>query len=266
MGTPIFYEVVEHPGTAGVIITCIVVYVYLHAARLGYDDVGLSYDRAVQHGEVWRIFTSQLSHIETLHLLFNVSSLWSLREVEHARWTKASSLEDEASSTTLHYLHTSLVLMVFSGLMCLAIYHVVIYGLNLELYSRVNMVGYSCVIFGWMAVLSLQGSATFSFLGFMNLPMAWAPFLSLVFTSIVVPRASFVGHLSGILVGYCLAGGLFDWLTPVWAMSLGGWIVLLAGLRLLQQGRLATFGFQAVADGDIERGAVIPTIGGVPDR
>lgn len=106
----------EHPGTAAVIVICLAVYVYLHAARLGYEDVGLSYDHAVQHGEVWRIFTSQLSHIEALHLLFNISSLWSLREVEHARWSRSTSIEEDSPSTTLHYLHTSFLLMVFSGL------------------------------------------------------------------------------------------------------------------------------------------------------
>jgi hypothetical protein len=35
-----------------------------------------------------------------------------------------------------------------------------------------------------------------------------------------------VGHLSGILAGYCLAIGLFSWLTPGWTLSLLLWAAL----------------------------------------
>lgn len=38
-------------------------------------QVGLSYESAVQQLQLWRIVTAQLSHVELLHLLFNVSSL-----------------------------------------------------------------------------------------------------------------------------------------------------------------------------------------------
>ena len=40
------------------------------------------------------------------------------------------------------------------------------------------------------------------------------------------PARSFVGHLAGILAGYCLAVGLFSWLTPGWTLSLLLWAAL----------------------------------------
>ncbi len=59
----------------------------------------------------------------------------------------------------------------------------------------------------WMTILAVSGSASFSVFGFGNIPMYLTPFASLVLTSIIIPRASFIGHLSGILVGFlvCLS-------------------------------------------------------------
>ena len=56
--------------------------------------------------------------------------------------------------------------------------------------------------FRWMTVLAVGGAANFSVFGFGNIPMYLTPFASLILTSIIIPRASFVGHLSGILVGF----------------------------------------------------------------
>lgn len=108
------------------------VFVLLHQRRLGYADVGLSYDRVsqslvgpqqlsalplgrkgarpasahcswlvwwgplpssavassphlalpkvVSHRELWRCAACQLLHIDLLHLLFNLSALWSIGE------------------------------------------------------------------------------------------------------------------------------------------------------------------------------------------
>ena len=49
--------------------------------------------------------------------------------------------------------------------------------------------------------MAVGGVANFSVFGFGNIPMYLTPFASLILTSIIIPKASFVGHLSGILVG-----------------------------------------------------------------
>ena len=66
-----------------------------------HTDVGLTYDRCLHHRELWRIVTSQLSHIDLLHLIFNASSTWSMRSAE--------------AQGSLHYVHTSLLLMLISA-------------------------------------------------------------------------------------------------------------------------------------------------------
>ncbi len=84
------------------------VYFYIISHSIGYAEVGLNYEQAVQKLELWRIVTAQLSHVELLHLLFNLSTLWSLGVVEESG--------SGARSGTLYYFQTSLVLLIFSAL------------------------------------------------------------------------------------------------------------------------------------------------------
>lgn len=76
--------------------------------------------------------------------------------------------------------------------MVLGAYHVLIHRLKLDHFRRVTAVGYSCVVFGWMTILSVkQPSSKLSLFGFLSLPISFAPFESLIFTSIIVPQAEF---------------------------------------------------------------------------
>ena len=59
-----------------------------------------------------------------------------------------------------------------------------------------------------MTVLAVRGKGSFSVLGMAEMPMWASPFASLVLTSVLVPQASFLGHLAGIVVGFavCISG------------------------------------------------------------
>ena len=64
------------------------------------------YAKAVGGGQYWRCITASVSHLSLLHLLFNMSSLWSLGVVEQ--------MPDIGSSG---YLKFSLVLLVGTMIM-----------------------------------------------------------------------------------------------------------------------------------------------------
>ena len=93
----------HRPGTAGTAAVLIAVYLFLTARQIGYADVGLSYEQVVQHGELHRLWTAQLSHIDLLHLLLNVSALWSI------------GVAELSSGGTADYLRISAILLVLSG-------------------------------------------------------------------------------------------------------------------------------------------------------
>lgn len=116
-------------------------------------------------------------------------------------------------------------------------YHVLIERFKLEYFRRVTAVGYSCVVFGWMTILAVkQPSSKLNLFGFLSLPISFAPFESLIFTSIIVPQASFVGHLSGIIGGYSIAWGLIHGMNNYWAVSILGWIIFLFMWSLKRSG------------------------------
>jgi hypothetical protein len=50
---------------------------------------------------------------------------------------------------------------------------------------------------------------------------------------ILVPRASFVGHLGGILGGYAISFGVFSWVTPWWRDSSFGLLLLMTLVSLV---------------------------------
>jgi membrane associated rhomboid family serine protease len=79
------------------------IWLLLQQHGLGYDAVGLSYERVVGERQLWRMGSSQLAHVDALHLVFNLSALWSLGILER-------------SLGTLYYLQHTILLFVLSPL------------------------------------------------------------------------------------------------------------------------------------------------------
>lgn len=216
MGRPILYEVVEKPATSCLIILCTAVWLYIQKHGIGYSDVGISYEAVVESGQYWRVVTAAFSHISFIHLMFNMSALWSLGIIENPV---------HAQLGVRQYLKYTVLLVFLSGALVLGMYHVLSHRFRMERYKRVTAVGYSCVVFGLMTILScLQPSSNLNLLGLLNLPISFAPFESLIFTSIIVPQASFVGHLAGIIVGYLIGWGLFQGISDFWALTGTIWL------------------------------------------
>ncbi|WOL15599.1 hypothetical protein Cni_G24380 [Canna indica] len=227
MGKPLLYEIWEKPASSCVIAICSTIWFYIQKKNIGYADVGLSYETAIE-GQYWRIITSAFSHISVVHLVFNMSALWSLGVVEQL---------GHLGLGIEYYLQYTLVLVVLSGVLVLCIYHLLIQKFKLDYFRRVTAVGYSCVVFGWMTILAVkQPSSKLNLFGVLSLPISFAPFESLIFTSIIVPQASFIGHLSGIIVGYSIAWGLIQGMNNYWAISLLGWLILVFTLSLKRSG------------------------------
>lgn len=215
MGRPLIYQILDKPATSCIIGLCSAIWFYIQKKGLGYGEVGLNYETAME-GQHWRFITSAFSHISVIHLVFNMSALWSLGVVE--------SLGHMGLGVQF-YLQYTLVLVVLSGLLVIGTYHVLIQRFKIDYFRRVTAVGYSCVVFGWMTILAVkQPSSKLDLFGVLSLPISFAPFESLVFTSIIVPQASFLGHLSGIIVGYAIAWGLIQGMNNYWAISMLGWI------------------------------------------
>ncbi|KAK8913801.1 hypothetical protein KSP39_PZI023762 [Platanthera zijinensis] len=248
MAKPLIYEIWEKPASSCIIGFCCAIWFFIQKKNIGYANVGLSYEAAIEGNQYWRIITSAFSHISVLHLIFNMSALWSLGVVEQ--------LGDVGLGIEF-YLQYTLVLLILSGLLVLGVYHVLVQRFKLDYFRKVTAVGYSCVVFGWMTILAVkQPSTKLNLFGLLSLPISFAPFESLIFTSIIVPKASFIGHLSGIIVGYCIAWDLIHGMNSYWTVVLLGWIALVFMLSLKRSG---TFNFSFIKIEDVTD-LTLPTI------
>lgn len=203
--------------------------------------MGLSYEAAIE-GQYWRIITSAFSHVSVVHLVFNMSALWSLGVVEQL---------GHLGLGVDFYLQYTLVLLILSGVLVLGAYHVLIQKFKLEYFRRLTAVGYSCVVFGWMTILAVkQPSTKLNLFGVLSLPISFAPFESLIFTSIIVPQASFIGHLSGIIIGYSIGWGLIQGMNNYWAVTMLGWVILVFIFSLKRSGTydFSFFEIESVTD------------------
>ncbi|KAL4450677.1 hypothetical protein ABPG77_001033 [Micractinium sp. CCAP 211/92] len=163
--------------------------------------------RPVLHGQAFRVFTAALSHAGLLHVGMNMLAFLPL----------GASLERHFGS--LQLLWVMLLLSALGGAMYVVV-AAASAALPLSLPAILDFyhqcaVGLSGVIFGLVLIDSHQASSpTRSIFGLFSVP-TWAfPWALLVIWQLLVPRASLLGHLTGLLVGYAFATGRLRWLLP----------------------------------------------------
>mmetsp|Transcript_5404 Transcript_5404/g.7975 ORF Transcript_5404/g.7975 Transcript_5404/m.7975 type:complete len:262 (-) Transcript_5404:71-856(-) len=184
------------------IAVCTGIWFYLWNYDVNIEKFGYQYTKVVRDKEIWRIVSASYAHVHPLHLVFNMASLWN-----------AGSMEEHFGS--LVYAKFSFLLVVFSMAVVTLAYYFAIHQMHRDYYSTVYSLGYSCVVFGWMMIQCEVSQGSMYYFG-IHVPARLAPFMALIITQLIVPNASFIGHLSGIIVGEMIAWHLFDWfVNPV---------------------------------------------------
>lgn len=147
-------------------------------------------------GDWRRLVLATFYHSDDLHLYFNMASfVW-----------KGISLEKRMGSAKFLY-----ILSVFTLLT-----NTLLVGLDLVLanitedpsYIYTCAAGFSGVIFA-LKVLTTYNlpSGVSMVMGMFPVPMKWACWVELILIQLLVPNASFTGHLAGILVGLMYVKG-----------------------------------------------------------
>lgn len=142
-------------------------------------------------GREWgRFFWAPWLHADEMHLFYNMSSLL---------W-KGSQLEPRLGSLGFLRLVAELALtssaLYVTGALLLA-RHAPLLGRPL---MRTCAVGFSGVLFGLKVVLNHNSPGWTEVLG-MRLPTKYVCWAELLYLQLLVPNASFMGHLCGILAG-----------------------------------------------------------------
>ena len=193
------------PVSCILIVICVVVCYFLNTKKIPVNDVGDSPVQVIDKKEYYRCITSTFSHYSILHIVFNMASIWQL-----------ISLEIYIGSS--YYLIYVTILAIFSSLTDCLIRRKFMPD------SNPYSVGISAVTFGLMTIMSTIQSYMTLF-GF-TIPWSIMPFLSLIMTSLMIPQASFVGHLSGIVIGFLIRWHFFDWITPTLYYNLLPWLAI----------------------------------------
>lgn len=210
-------ELMSRPVTTALLAIIFGVAYYLWSKRIPASDVCFSYETVVQQGEVWRAFTASLSHYDLMHLGFNCMTLYQI-----------GSLEPLWGSVAFAYLNIGLIVITIA--ICTGVTHCMVHYYGRPDLAAQRALGFSCVLFAWMVAQSVRMQSfcpifLFPALCFTTyaiplpgfdiaLPVNLGPIVLLFVTKIIIPNSSFLGHLSGIIIGYPLAWNAIDWLTP----------------------------------------------------
>jgi len=160
--------------------------------------------RDVVHlNEYYRFLTSAVFHGGVMHLFFNMMSTVAI-----------GSLLEKRSGTFRHTITILWGILLTSATYtaCAVLLHVTV---SIESLMYRHSIGFSGVIFH-LSVLeaNLSPNVTRSVFGFFRVPSYLYPWALLVALQFILPNVSFVGHLSGILVGTLQLYGFLDIIMP----------------------------------------------------
>lgn len=189
------------PVTFGAVAINILAFVQPHIGRFHFHwplvrEVCVSTDAALFDGEWKRLVLASFFHLDEWHIYYNMASfVW-----------KGLSLEKDMGSGYFCSLLAVFVLLtnlVYCGLQYAA-------TLVFHDYSHLYQcaAGFSGVIFAVKVVTTYRLPPGMSLImGILPVPSRLAVWAELIVISILVPNASFVGHLAGILVGMAYVMG-----------------------------------------------------------
>lgn len=206
------HQILSRPATTFILMLNVYLAYYYWNYRVPPSSVSKIYNRIVLEKEIWRSFTGALAHFEPLHIGFNMMSFLSLGE----------ALE-EWGYGSLPFLCLNLALIPCTTIIMMLITSYRIKKANKDgngslalSLGESSTVGYSGVLFAWMVIVTMEQeqSCPVFFLPDMcfNTYTIWgnilkfniSPFVQLAVMQIIIPRVSFVGHLSGIICGFIL--------------------------------------------------------------
>ena len=178
-------------------------------------SISFHYPSLLSHQQYYRILTSTLSHATAIHIGMNLYSLYQL------------SILEELESTLI-YANLSILILLTENILLFLFCCIVASSSRLSNSTwlapvlSTHTVGYSGVLFGLTTYFAFSHpSWTASFFG-LTVPFWTSPFINLVIITVIVPQASFSGHVSGII------GGIVWWAIGVQRLGGIGFAVILS--------------------------------------
>jgi membrane associated rhomboid family serine protease len=185
--------------------------------------------------EPWRSFTGAFAHFDLMHIGFNMMTMYGVGLALEDNQLNANR-EARPYSTSLSFLCYNIALVIWTTVIMMLIKKLQISRLQrqsqlsdgtisntqqVDMIQNAPTIGYSGVLFAWMVVQTLERSETcpipflpdmcFQTHEFYHLKWNLGPLVTLGVTQLILRRASFVGHLAGIICGYAIHAGLLPY-------------------------------------------------------
>lgn len=209
------------PASCLLLLLCVGASAWVRLRRLSPSLFSSSYAKVVTSKEYWRLATSPFVHGDAMHLALNALTIWQNKELE-------------VYFGTQDFLRYSLLLLVLADALHLAAVHFYAkgrHGFPFESVQRQSWLGLSAVLFGWNVVhLGLPYLSEGDFLrlfGFLPVPASASTLVLQLCTQVLAWHPCHLNHAWGICAGYLVGVGLFEWVTPYFALCLAQWLAVL---------------------------------------
>lgn len=152
-------------------------------------EVCISTESVLKHRDYRRFFISTFEHADDMHLYYNMISFL----------VKGRSLERRYGSANFAFL--LFVITVLTNVIYVVLGQIFTEVLHDTYYMKSCAIGFSGVIFALKVLTSSETPPGREWVHFMWVPKRYAAWAELILIHLLVPNASFMGHLAGILSG-----------------------------------------------------------------
>ncbi|KAL1465106.1 hypothetical protein WDU94_004700 [Cyamophila willieti] len=187
------------PVTLGLVLVHTLLYMDIIRKPWRPIDVCISAETVWQEKDWKRIFLSAFEHGDDMHLYYNMVSLI----------LKGRHLERMFGQLKF------LVLVVFLTIFTSMYYVGISYGMSIVNNDPTELshcaIGFSAVLFAMKTILTRHNPDSYQHILNVEVKGTYAPWFELFIIHLLVPNASFKGHLSGILVGLTYTDTPIGW-------------------------------------------------------
>ncbi|KAL1140070.1 hypothetical protein AAG570_000002 [Ranatra chinensis] len=152
-------------------------------------DVCISGTKILKEGDYKTLFLSVIEHGDDMHLYYNMISFL----------IKGRTLEKKYGSINFALLLVVLTVMT-------SLWYVALSVAGAKLFTDPSIlnscaIGFSGVIFALKLITTLENSDGYGYVQGFRVPTQYTAWAELIAIHLLVPNASFIGHLAGILAG-----------------------------------------------------------------
>eukprot|EP01062_Namystynia_karyoxenos_P035206 TRINITY_DN25819_c0_g1_i1.p1 TRINITY_DN25819_c0_g1~~TRINITY_DN25819_c0_g1_i1.p1 ORF type:complete len:381 (+),score=118.57 TRINITY_DN25819_c0_g1_i1:85-1143(+) len=193
---------------------CVLVFIGMIFAQIG--PVAVCSGGAEDLQQPWRLFSAPLVHLDIMHLLMNSIACWSL-----LCGSDGFGYENAVGTAATAALMTFFTIAAQAlALVPAAVAHYLFHS-DQALGGMISWTGcaagLSCALFAFLTLSYRKRGIAVPCCGFMLGPAVY-PFVMLLVVSIILPGVFFLGHLSGIILGFWVDDKTFFIKPITWLM------------------------------------------------